>query len=170
MKSGGQRADDLLESHEEVVVRSDQSIESTELAELRQANERLRRKLDFLFNRLGLEYTDDDVPLYVLHAQELIRAGQYGDALRVIREHTAVGIVEARAMTVDLARRLGAPLPTDAQLGTVSAHNPWADTSSQAEPAPSSPSRWVVGVDGTFEPVLTAPNRPTVDAASVWRD
>ncbi len=159
---------------------SEQSIESTELAELRQANERLRRKLDFLFDRLGLVYTDDDVPLYVLHAQELIRAGQYGDALRVIREHTAVGIVEARAMTVDLARRLGAPLPTEVQLGTVSTHNPWADIESASpEPQPTMPSRWTVGADGTFEPVWTSPgtqgttgtlNRPTVDAASIWRD
>jgi hypothetical protein len=150
-------------------VRSDQSIEPAELAELRQANERLRRKLDFLFDRLGLEYTDDDVPLYVLHAQELIRAGQYGDALRVIREHTAVGIVEARAMTVDLSRRLGAPLPTDAQLGAVSTHNPWADTPSEPIAA-SAPSRWTVSEDGTFEPALSAPHRPRVDASSVWRD
>jgi hypothetical protein len=170
VKSRGQRADDLLESLEEVAVRSDQSIESTELAELRQANERLRRKLDFLFDRLGLQYTDDDVPLYVLHAQELIRAGQYGDALRVIREHTAVGIVEARAMTVDLSRRLGAPIPTEAQLGAVSAHNPWADMRTSPESGPSTASAWTVDPDGTFEPALSAPGRPTVDAASVWRD
>jgi hypothetical protein len=173
VKSTGQRADDLLESLEEVAVRSDQSIESTELAELRQANERLRRKLDFLYDRLGLQYTDDDVPLYVLHAQELIRAGQYGDALRVIREHTAVGIVEARAMTVDLSRRLGAPIPTDEQLGAVSAHNPWADLHAAPEAAPSTPStpsHWTVDPDGTFAPALSAPSRPTVDAASIWRD
>ena len=156
---------------------SEQSIESTELAELRQANERLRRKLDYLFDRLGLVYTDDDVPLYVLHAQELIRAGKYGDALRVIREHTAAGIVEARAMTVDLARRLGAPLPTDVQLGTVSSHSPWAEIESAPPPLPApqptAPSHWTVGADGTFQPVRTAanaPSRPTVDAASIWRD
>lgn len=150
---------------------SEQPIESTELAELRQANQRLRRKLDYLFDRLGLVYTDDDVPLYVLHAQELIRAGQYGDALRVIREHTAVGIVEARAMTVDLARRLGAPLPTEVQLGAVSTHNTWADVeSSSPEPQLTPPSHWTVGADGTFEPVRNAPSRPTVDAASIWRD
>jgi hypothetical protein len=157
-----------LESFEEVAVTPDQTIQSAELVELRQANERLRRKLDFLYQKLGLEYTDEDVPLYVLHAQELIRAAQYGDALRVIREHTAVGIVEARAMTVDLAVRLGAPIPTEVQLGTVSSHNPWAEPSAPA--ASTSPTGWTVGPDGTFEPAFSTPNRPKVDAASVWRD
>ncbi len=143
---------------------------TAELAELRQANERLRRKLDFLYDRLGLVYTDDDVPLYVLHAQELIRAGQYGDALRVVREHTAVGIREARAMTIDMAARLGVPVPTDEQLGAVSTRNAWDQPAPSLESESEAPSHWTLGADGTFEPANRSGSRPKVDAASIWRD
>lgn len=143
---------------------------TAELAELRQANERLRRKMDFLFDRLGLKYTDDDVPLYVLHAQELIRAGQYGDALRVVREHTAVGIREARAMTIDMAARLGVPVPTDEQLGAVSTRNAWEEAASNTATSDPAPSHWTLSADGTFEPVTRTAARPKVDAASIWRD
>ena len=152
---------------------------TAELAELRQTNERLRRKIDFLFDRLGLAYTDQDVPLYVLHAQELIRAGQYGDALRVIREHTAVGIVESRAIVVDLSRRLGAPIPTEEQLGTSTSHKAWADNnagdSSNAnfdstwvdDPTPSG---WTLGSDGSFSAVSAKSVTAPVDSFAAWRD
>ena len=143
---------------------------TAELAELRQANERLRRKLDFLFDRLGLVYADDDVPLYVLHAQELIRAGQYGDALRVVREHTAVGIREARAMTIDMAARLGVPVPTDQQLGAVTTRNAWDEPASYPATDDPAPSHWTLSVDGIFEPVTRSAAPPKVDAASIWRD
>ena len=139
---------------------------TAELAELRQANERLRRKLDFLYDRLGLVYTDDDVPLYVLHAQELIRGGQYADALRVIREHTAVGILEARAMTVDMAARLGVAKPTEEQLGAATTHNAWEEPFD----VEATPSHWTLSSAGTFEPVTRSAQRPKVDAASIWRD
>ncbi len=142
---------------------------SAELAELRQTNERLRRKLDFLYDRLGLVYTDDHVPLYVLHAQELIRAGQFGDALRVVREHTAVGIREARAMIADMAARLGVPAPTDAQLGAVTTRIAWEGAEPTEDVGPA-PSRWTLSPDGTFEPVTPSGVRPKVDAASIWRD
>ena len=142
---------------------------TAELAELRQTNERLRRKLDFLYDRLGLVYTDDDVPLYVLHAQELIRAGQYGDALRVVREHTAVGIREARAMTIDMAARLGVPVPTDVQLGSVTTRQAWEEDSSNDDTW-QAPSHWTLGPDGTFEPVPRSGVRSKVNAASIWRD
>lgn len=142
---------------------------TAEIAELRQANERLRRKLDFLFDRLGLVYTDDDVPLYVLHAQELIRAGQYSDALRVVREHTAVGIREARAMTINMATRLGVPVPTDEQLGAVTTRNAWEKPASNpASDDDHAPSHWTLGADGIFEPV-TRSARPNTDAASIRR-
>ena len=143
---------------------------TAELAELRQANERLRRKLDFLFDRLGLVYADDDVPLYVLHAQELIRAGQYGDALRVVREHTAVGIREARAMTIDMAARLGVPVPTDQQLGAVTTRNAWEEPASYSANDDPAPSHWTLSAEGTFEPVTRSAAPPKVDAASIWRD
>lgn len=136
---------------------------TAEIAELRQQNERLRRKVDFLFDRLGLSYTDQDVPLYVLHAQELIRAGQYGDALRVIREHTAVGIVEARSIIVDLSKRLGAPIPSEKQLGTSSAHNPWDDAH-----ATRRPSADPILASGWDEPQASA--TVPVDSFAAWRE
>lgn len=148
---------------------------TAELAELRQTNERLRRKIDFLFDRLGLTYTDQDVPLYVLHAQELIRAGQYGDALRVIREHTAVGIVESRAIVVDLSRRLGAPIPTEEQLGT-SSHRAWSDNNASDTSFESTwvddptPSGWTLGSDGSFAAVSTKTVTAPVDSFAAWRD
>ena len=111
---------------------------TAELADLRQANERLRRKVEFLYDKLGLTYTDEDVPLYVLHAQELIRAKQYNEAMRVIREHTAVGIVEARTILVGMCGRLGVTPPSDQELGATTSRNPWADTSVPAAPSGSS--------------------------------
>ncbi len=137
---------------------------TAEIAELRQQNERLRRRVDFLFDRLGLSYTDQDVPLYVLHAQELIRAGQYGDALRVIREHTAVGIVEARSIIVDLSKRLGAPIPSEKQLGTSSAHNPWDDLSA----SPRRPSADPILASGWDE--LETSAKVAVDSFAAWRE
>jgi hypothetical protein len=100
---------------------------TTELTDLRQANERLRRKVEFLYDKLGLIYADEDVPLYVLHAQELIRASQYSDALRVIREHTAVGIVEARTIIVEMCARLGVQTPSEEQLQASTSRNLWTD-------------------------------------------
>jgi hypothetical protein len=129
---------------------------AAELAELRQTNERLRRKVDFLFDRLGLVYTDQDVPLYVLHAQELIRAGQYADALRVVREHTAVGIVEARLIVTQMSARLGVLTPTDAQLGVVAAHDPWADAVGPG------------GVPAGVEPVASGLGANSVWAGGGW--
>lgn len=137
---------------------------TAEIAELRQQNERLRRKVDFVFDHLGLSYADQDVPLYVLHAQELIRAGQYGDALRVIREHTAVGIVEARSIIVDLSKRLGVPIPSEKQMGTSRAVNPWDDERHTPPRLSADP----ILASGWDEPL--PPAKGPVDSFAAWRE
>jgi hypothetical protein len=73
--------------------------------EMKLAIDRLNRKLDFIFKHLAIQYPDDSVPVYVLEAQEYIRLGRDSDAVKVVREHTAVGIIEARAIVEDLGRR-----------------------------------------------------------------
>ena len=82
-------------------------VNTNQAAELQLQMDRISRKIDFLFDRLGIAYSDGDVPVYVLQARELVRLGRDSDAIRVIREHTAVGMLEARSIVEDLAKRLG---------------------------------------------------------------
>lgn len=74
--------------------------------ELRQQLDRLSRKLEFLFRELNVKYPDDDVPMYVIEAREYVLQGRDADAVKIVREHTAVGIIEARTIVDDLRRRL----------------------------------------------------------------
>ena len=76
-------------------------------AELRVLLDRLSRKVDYIYRHVGLEYADETVPVYVLRAQELVREGRDSEAIKIVREHTAVGMVEARAIVEDLAHRIG---------------------------------------------------------------
>jgi hypothetical protein len=69
--------------------------------------ERLERKLDFLFRHLHLDYVESDLPSYMLEATQLIRFGRQDDAIKLIREYTAVGIVEARAQVEQISRNIG---------------------------------------------------------------
>lgn len=79
------------------------------VAELKLTIDRLARKLDFLYRHLRIEYPDEAVPVYVLEAQELVRQGRENEAVKIIREQTAVGIIEARAIIEDMVRRVGRP-------------------------------------------------------------
>jgi hypothetical protein len=74
--------------------------------ELRQQIDRLTRKLDYLYRELSMSYPDDDVPTYVIEAREYVLQGRDADAVKIVREHTAVGILEAREIVEDLRRRL----------------------------------------------------------------
>ncbi len=69
--------------------------------------ERLERKLDFLFRHLHLDYVESDLPGYMLEATQLIRFGRRDDAAKLIREYTAVGVLEARQQVEQIARNLG---------------------------------------------------------------
>lgn len=74
--------------------------------ELRQVVDRLSRKVDFLYRTFGVPYPDDDLPGYVMQARELILLDRDAEAVKVVREHTLVGIVEARAIVDDMRSRL----------------------------------------------------------------
>ncbi len=74
--------------------------------ELRQQIDRLTRKLEYLYREFNVKYPDDDVPGYVIEARELVLQGRDAEAVKIVREHTAVGIVEARSIVEDLRRRL----------------------------------------------------------------
>jgi hypothetical protein len=74
--------------------------------ELRQVIDRLSRKIDYLYRTFGVPALDDDLPGYVMEARELILLDRDAEAVKVVREHTAVGIVEARAIVEDMRVRL----------------------------------------------------------------
>jgi hypothetical protein len=84
----------------------DQVQSMAQAVELRQMLERLSRKLEYLYRELNVKYPDDDVPMYVIEAREYVLQGRDADAVKIVREHTAVGIVEARTIVEDLRRRL----------------------------------------------------------------
>ena len=78
----------------------------TEFAEIRQTIERLNRKLEFVMRELNLRFPDEDVPTYVLLAHEHIRQGRESEAIKLVREHTAIGIVEAREVVEQMRVQL----------------------------------------------------------------
>jgi hypothetical protein len=77
------------------------------LAELKRDIERLERKVDFLFRQLHMDYVESDLPSYMVEATTLIRNARRDEAVKLIREYTAVGIVEARAQVDQIERNLG---------------------------------------------------------------
>ena len=81
-----------------------------QIAELRQLVDRLSSKIEYLYRELNVRYLDENVPLYVLQAQEMVRTGRDSEAIKIVREHTAIGIVEAREVVAMMMERL-APRP-----------------------------------------------------------
>jgi hypothetical protein len=69
--------------------------------------ERLERKVDFLFRHLHVDYVESDLPGYMLEATQLIRFNRRDDAIKLIREYTAVGLVEARQQVEQIERNIG---------------------------------------------------------------
>jgi hypothetical protein len=69
--------------------------------------ERLERKLDYLFRHLHIDYVESDLPGYMLEATQLVRFGRREDAMKLIREYTAVGLIEARQQVEQIARNIG---------------------------------------------------------------
>jgi hypothetical protein len=116
-----------------------------DLSETRLLVERLQKKVDYLFRQLGLAYPDEDLPLYVLEARELVLQNRDEDAVRVVREHTAVGILEARAIVEDMRRRLSRAKPESSDSSSSGGSNAWHDvpvgTIATPEPMPVG-QRW----------------------------
>ena len=89
--------------------------------ELRQQIDRLTRKLEYLYRELSITYPDDHVPMYVIEAREFVLQGRDADAVKIVREHTAVGIVEARQIVEDLRRRMSGDSLPEHEAGYASA-------------------------------------------------
>ena len=93
----------------------------TEFAEIRQSIERLSRKVEFIMRELNLDYPDADLPAHVLLANELLRQGRDPEAIKVVREHSAIGIIEARELVAQMRAALQLPTPPAAPLVSVGA-------------------------------------------------
>jgi hypothetical protein len=130
--------------------------------ELRQVIDRLSRKIDYLYRAMGVPYPDDDLPGYVMQARELILLDRDSEAVKVVREHTAVGIVEARGIVEDMRRRLRrAPVDTP----TITPQQVHA-AALAAESAPA----WTTPV---AQAVVSAPavsEVPRLSADEIWAD
>lgn len=62
----------------------------------------LEKKVQFLFDHLGVEYAPREEP-YITEARSLVAAGKETDAVRVVREATGLGLVEAKTIVDRLA-------------------------------------------------------------------
>lgn len=81
------------------------------IGDLKADLERLERKVDHLFRMFDVTYIESDLPNYMLEATQFVRHGRRDAAVKVIREYTAVGIVEARAQVEQIERNLGVTGP-----------------------------------------------------------
>jgi ribosomal protein L7/L12 len=74
---------------------------------LKIAVETLERKIDALYRHLNVSYEESDLPSYMVEATSLVRSGRRDEAVKLIREYTATGILEARQMVEQIERNLG---------------------------------------------------------------
>jgi hypothetical protein len=130
--------------------------------ELRQVIDRLSRKIDYLYRSMGVPYPDDDLPGYVMQARELILLDRDTEAVKVVREHTAVGIVEARAIVEDMRRRLKRS-PVDGPIATPE-QTQQAATAAEAAPAWTTPAR-----PSAFSSAAET-EAPRLSADEIWAD
>ncbi len=108
------------------------SSDRPDLSETRLLVERLQRKVDYLYKHFGLTYPDETLPLYVVEARELVLQNRDDEAIKVVREHTAVGILEARAIVEDMRRRLARSITSPYQPES-NVSNPWRDVPNYSE-------------------------------------
>jgi hypothetical protein len=134
--------------------------------ELRQVIDRLSRKIDYLYRAMGIPYPDDDLPGYVMQARELILLDRDSEAVKVVREHTAVGIVEARAIVEDMRRRLRRgpvehPVVTPQQVH---------EAALAAESAPAWTAPTATASMTAVAPTVVASEAPRLSADEIWAD
>lgn len=142
--------------------------------ELRQVIDRLSRKIDYLYRAMGVPYPDDDLPGYVMQARELILLDRDSEAVKVVREHTAVGIVEARAIVEDMRRRLRrgpvelaviTPQQVHEAALAAEAAPAWTAPTATASLSASIPASLVAAV-----PAVVASEAPRLSADEIWAD
>jgi ribosomal protein L7/L12 len=81
------------------------------IADLKRDLERLERKVDYLFRQIDATYVESDLPSFMLEATQYIKHGRREEAMKVIREYTAVGLYEAKAQVEQIERNLGMTQP-----------------------------------------------------------
>ena len=74
--------------------------------ELKHQFDLINRKIEFLFRAMNLTFPEDTMPRYLMEAHDHVRAGRDNDAMKVIREHTAIGLVEARDAVTEIRREI----------------------------------------------------------------
>lgn len=142
----------------------------TQNAELRQMIERLTRKLDYLYRSMGVQYPDDDLPLYVLEAREYVLQNRDAEAIKVVREHTAVGILEARAIVDDMRRRLARTPAADASGAPRAATAPAAGNFDAWSDVPTAPAAEPARTFDAWSDVPTAPAAEPARNFDAWSD
>jgi ribosomal protein L7/L12 len=80
-------------------------MDTAEIASLRQALARLEDKVDYLYRYLNLDY-QAPAPAYEAEAQALLRQRRDIDAIKLVRQHTNLGLAEAKAIIDELKRRM----------------------------------------------------------------
>jgi hypothetical protein len=78
-----------------------------DLETLKQSIELLDRKIELLFRHCGLVFEEGDRPRYLIDAEEHLRSGRDFEALKLIREQDAIGMVEAREVVDSMKQQLG---------------------------------------------------------------
>jgi ribosomal protein L7/L12 len=73
--------------------------DAARMAQLVEAVERLERKVDFILKHLDLEFDESDAPepTYMAEIYDLVRRGHKIEAIKLYRNHTNLGLAEAKA-------------------------------------------------------------------------
>jgi ribosomal protein L7/L12 len=77
----------------------------SQIDEVRGLIMRLEKKVDFILKHLQLDYQEPIDP-YILDVIVLLQKGKEIDAIKLVREHTGLGLAEAKKMVDDLKRKL----------------------------------------------------------------
>lgn len=62
----------------------------------------LEKKVQFILDHLGVQYAPAEEP-YLAEARALLAAGKEADAVRIVRDATGLGLVEAKTIVDGLA-------------------------------------------------------------------
>ena len=75
---------------------------------LRSRINELEDRLNFLYRKLNIEYTNPNSdPLFLPQIQDALRHGNKIEAIKIYRELTGVGLAEAKQAVENLESRLG---------------------------------------------------------------
>ena len=79
------------------------SASTSEVGRISLQLDELERKVQFLFDHLGVSYAPPEEP-YITEARALLADGKETDAIKAVREATGLGLFEAKTIVDNLAR------------------------------------------------------------------